>query len=402
MTEKSILTKLRIDEVSAVDDPAQEGAQVVLIKRRVRLDKDAMAKAMFQDALQSYDMPDNLRHVVSSMYEGVDVFRMAVKDAMRYESIPDKEGEINKIITEYRDHAEAILQTAADAVSTTISKRGKTMKDADIKKTIGDIVAKAFSGLKGDGIEDAAAEVAKALSDVLAPVVARADEVAKIADMPEAHRQYLSSVASDSSLTDAQKADLRKAFLSDDLDGDGRDAIAKARADAAESDDESYTDRDGRIYKRKELGASYDGLVQLAKRADESERKLAAEVEKRHNAELIAASKTDLPHLPGDDDTRLALAKSVAGLPDDARDKVTSFLRAANASLSSIGKERGADVPPDGAEAQLEKMRDERMAQNPDETPEQAYAAILKTSKGSELYDLAAQEANNQPARVAH
>lgn len=374
--QKSIITKLLIDEVSAVDEPAQEGARVVLIKRKtpkVKVEHGAMAKAMFHDVMNSFEMPDAVSTALASMWVSHDSLRKAVGDAMRYETITDKEAAVRGIVTEYRTVVEKLLGDITDAVSTTISKRGNSMNTDDIKKVVSDIVQKAFSGLKDDDGDNTEVEkVATDLTDKLAAAIA--EGVAKAtADAPTPPEE----------------------------DDDSDKTLAKRKG--AEDEGDTYTDVSGRVYKRSDLGASYDHVVELAKRADESDKRLAAEVQKRHDAELVEANRAAFPHLPGDYESHLAVAKMLEGLPEKSRDGVHNMLKSASAGLSILGREEGREVLAGSAEAQLQKLAADHQANNADMTIEQAYLHVIsKTAKGAELYEKQRAEEADNPRETAH
>lgn len=194
------------------------------------------------------------------------------------------------------------------------------------------------------------------------------------ADALEAENAYLAGVVALSPVHKAHFDTLdaagQKAFVkSDDTERDALVAAAEiARADA---DPVVYKADDGTEFRK----SDDPRMVQIAKRADESERSLAKERARLVDMDLTKRAE-DFHFLKGDTDTRKALLSAVDGITDETvRAQVVETLKAANQTASplfqTIGSAAGPAVEKSlggnsraDAEAKLEEMVQDRLAKN--------------------------------------
>jgi len=333
--QRHIIKSLDLDEISAVDTPAQEGARAVIIKRAEGKGGDPKKPAM-----------PLARRLVEAIHS--------------------------------------------------------QMRKASMNINIESEITKAAEAAKGeDGNVDIDA-FAKAVVGALSPVVAEADEVKKVAAMPQAHQDYLTQVAKSAQMSAEQKAELRKAFIAADSDT-ARDAVVKEWDSASEV----FKSAGGQVFRRAELGAAFDTVVEQVKKAEDTEKRLA-ELEKRNaDAELIRKSKEEFPNLPGDDSTRLALEKSLSGMDDEEAKKVREMLKSGSNNIGKMFGETGVGGGIDGggggstdADAKLNDLAKAMVQKRAEDgqpiTHAEAYAAVLETPQGEELYEAHRREQLSQ------
>lgn len=131
-------------------------------------------------------------------------------------------------------------------------------------------------------------------------------------------------------------------------------------------------------------------LIEMAKQNDLQAKENANLKKKIEDQDLRKRAESELEFMPGTVETRMAMLKSIDGIEDEKERKLAhESLKAQNESMSVAFKERGSgDAPPaDGsAEDELNKLAKAHQKDNPKLTKEQAYAAVLDTEKGADLY----------------
>jgi hypothetical protein len=414
MAKKHRVANLMLREISSVDRPAQVGAVSVLIKRR----EDPVVeliKASFAEALNGNMLAEKVQDVFYKAFEdwwsGKEAFRKALIDelatggdgsvastdfkawlgtlvdqclgAAKQAGAADA-ADIEKAFTqaaedwlESQEQNMLIIKTKAD-LQTAIEKA----QAAGDKVTVGDISAihKAAATLQAEDVLPATGPLAKAS----APTI-DTDTAKKVERMEK---------------RDALQTDLRKFYdgLTDDT---ARDAFLAKSADdqkteltkAAGDDPVVYTTIGG-IDIRKSAG---DTVLALAKQGDEDKRELAKARAATEDVTLEKRAKDDLGNVGGELLGKKALLKAVDGITDTVtRDAAIAVLKAANESSKGIYVRKGegggaAPVVSDGeremgeAEAKLEEMAKAHATTNK-VTFEKAYAEVIQTAEGSELY----------------
>ncbi|KFH18429.1 hypothetical protein ELZ19_06710 [Brucella abortus] len=341
---------LKINEISAVDVPAQQGAVACIMKRRDgpsdTSQKDELAKAGAMLTTPN-DGHAHLLYTVGHGGHELNSGTTSYVDGHEHPWIRTEDGRI--VIGEARGHSHD-----ADQMSKTAGEPGNvgTKEDTMTDKT-----------QKADGqptVED------------LQKQLARANQVAALNDAEKAHFNTLKGDDADGFL--AKSADERKAAI---------EAVAKA----AEGDDPVvYTTMDG-VALRKSAGEAFISMAKsndaLRKRLDESE-------SAREQAALEKRAEDELAHLPGDVKARAALLKAAEGIEDEAqRTAAVAALKAQNAAMKGAFETRGHAVgkaAPGSPDEELENLVKEHMEKNAGTSYEVAYDAVLKTKRGEELY----------------
>jgi hypothetical protein len=291
------------------------------------------------------------------------------------------------------DIEKAFTQAADDwleSQETTMTIKTKAELTAAIEKaqaagdkvTVGDVQAihKAATELKAEDLLPASGVLAKAAAPALDTATA-----AKVERMEK---------------RDALSADLRKHYdgLADDV---ARDAfLAKSAEDqqtelskSAGDDPVVYTTLDG-IDIRKSADPT---LLALAKSSDNDKRELAKAKASTEDVTLEKRATDELGNIGGEMVGKKALLKALDSIADTTtRDAATAVLKAANAAAKGLGKVAGSsgggavsEAVASGelteSEAKLEEMA-KAHAKEHNVTFESAYATVIQTSEGAELY----------------
>lgn len=342
--KKTVMESLFIDEISGVDQPAQEGAKALLIKRDEEdyWKRDFSAEQRSQLAEEGQALPDGSFPIVNvaDLRNAISAFGRAKNKGLAAKHIKRRAGALGA--TELLPE-EGLL--ALKSVSNgKVQKEQKTMTDKN-EKTV-EAVEKQLQEIQG---ELAVSKAFGALNDA---------EKAHYADLDSKEQT---------------------AFLK--MDADGRKAVLSK---IQEADPVVYTDSEGNDYRKSDDPRT----VSSAKRADKAEKIAKEERDKREDQELEKRAGAELDNLPGDLDVKKALLKAVNGIKDEKiREGVDALIKAGNSGLKDAFKRRGAQGEGEdlGLNDEYEKLAQEYAKEN-EVSIEIARADVLTaTQKGREL-----------------
>jgi hypothetical protein len=364
---RRIMRALKINEISAVDRPAQEGARALIMKRHEGPDDGSQTEKRggdFVDVLTGET--DGHQHGLRlSMDErGVSVY-VAYATSGRpeehgHDHVVARDADGNWVVSANAGHTHEIDQDAmARAVSAFLAKGEAAGPDGTTE-----------TGKAGVVGEEGATTMTDKTQAELEQLQKRAERAEAILSMPEGIRKHFDGLAA---------AD-QDAFLA--LTADKR---AESVAKAAEANAVVYTAVDGTEYRK----SDDPRLVALAKQNDELVKGAAKSAADRADAEVTELAKS-LQHLPGDLDTRKALVKSVMAIVDeDTRKSALEALKAQDAALGVAFKNAGTSSAPVVADGSAEQELDTLAKAHAAEkglTYAKAYSEVLKTEKGAALY----------------
>lgn len=360
-----VMVKAILDEISAVDVPAAEGARAVLAKRAPMAKRVAMTDvaAGHVHTLRLGSTDDGFAAAGSTSYERT----AGSESGHSHQWIRSADGAI--LIGEAEGHTHAI---------------------AAVTKNTPDPAPAGSEGTNGAG--DSTPSENQMTPEQLAAQAAEAlAKMQKRAERAEAV----------SLLTDAEKA----IFASRDSAGqdlflkmapaDRANEVAAVAKAAADKDPVVFTDLDGVDYR-----ASDDKrLVAMAKGRD-LDRKAAAQAAETARVERIQRLAKGLEHLPGTDEDHQLLVEAVETLPLAKRAPALAALTALDASMakafSTIGT-RGEQKPaPTSFDGKLDAMAKSLREKNPALTQAQAEVKALESEEGREIYSQYLAEAHSR------
>lgn len=336
---KRRLHKVRIDEVSSVDRPAQEGALDVLFKR-APLDKrefssderERLADSGVAMPDGSYPIPDR-----AALGDAIQAFGRAKNKA---------------------------------AVAAHIKKRARALGATDLLPEDGQLsLSKSLEDETMTDEEKAALQKAEQERDELRKRAERAEKALALPTEQRAHFDTLDAEAQDAFLA---KSD------------DERAGLLKAKAD---EDPVVYTTASG-VPIRKSAG---DAVVELAKQADEDRKARIRSDAQLENERLAKRADDELGHYPGESAVKVAVLRAIDGIEDENLRKSARELVAAgeNALATAFEKRGTTDAPTGSPEAELESLTKRYMADNPDVSYIDAYDIVAKANP--DVYEKALQ-----------
>lgn len=319
---KNVLKELRLNEISAVDFPAQEGARMTIMKRGR---PEAVVKGMYAVAETATDTVDT-----QSFAE-----LLASNEAQR--AAWEANEQLWPLFSALQD---AISNVARD---TTLDAAAKTER---ARQNVQD-----FMNAVADKIPDVEQELEKAVLHFVAAdkggdharhkEKAMADEAKKIAD--------LEKTVADLTKANADLVTKHSAEVA---------AITKAKDDAAK--DEII--KVGEVEVRKSAVGDATFAVIKAQQAE-----IAKEREARELVEFTKRAETEFPSLPGEPVAKAKVLKAVATLDKADGDALTVMLKSGEEAMKARMRETGhggGGVILDSAEARMNKMASELSAKD--------------------------------------
>ena len=422
---RRIMRSLKINEISAVDYPAQTGAKALIMKRDVEKvlpkprtgEKEDVFVARFMsngDAKEEFtDNKQRLGVAFSRFREsrkaaadeafkrGRAVLTSSESDHTHLIMLEDFEGmPISSGMTTFvNDHTHpwimeddgTIVIGEADGHTHSPERMSKGSCDevevADLLKDLATKAAEHF-GKDRDPKEQDMPEDAKKAAEDLKAAQDKIAELEKKGREEEAKKFQLETDLALSQMNSEERdyykgldAEAKKDFIA--LSQVERSKKVKVElAKQAEVNPVVYTAEDGTEYRKNDDPR----LVTLAKQADDDRKALVAEQNKGREADLRKRAETELAHLPGSIETRVELLKAAEAIEDEtARGEAVAALKAHNAKMAPAFKTVGTTSQPNleagndkqAAEKELEKLAKARAS----EKDEDYYTAYTKVGE---------------------
>jgi len=373
---------LKIQEISAVDRPAQPGAIATIMKR------DEGEKSFDKQSALTTDHHGH-SHLIR-LNDGVDGLEMVSGETSwnSDHTHPWVRGNGGEIIIGVATGSDGIAHTHDIGA---LSKAKDEDDDAEVDGDELEPGKKAKS--KSKQVKEKNSMTDKTSKSELEVAVARAEKA-------EADMEFLLLLNALSSTHkahyDAMDAELeddsRKEFVA--KSEDEREAIVKKAADDAEAERVAKAAGQQEVYKAAD-GSVFTALddprmVAMAKRNDDLEAKLAKADKVVEDAEYSKRAE-ELAHIPGSEEVRIAMLKSIDKIEDEAiREEALKSLKAKDAGLADAYKMAGVQAAsnPTGDKSAVDKL--DEMAKKHAEDHKvgfaKAYDAIIQTAEGRALY----------------
>ena len=327
---KRIMRTFKMDEISAVDFPAQVGARATILKRDF-----------------SQDQRDHLASTGAALPDG----------SFPIQNGGDLENAIHAV-GRAKDSARAKAHIIARAKSLGLTSK---LPDDWVTKQreVEDMTADEVTKLLEDAVAKAVAPVASELALLKAKKKPVDDSADDGMDEPDAD--------------DAQKAAWRKHTAK---------AVAKAVAERNE-----YFAKQAEVAKADETFESEGIVIRKSEIGEGAFKLMKAQAEKLEIASFEKRAQSEIAHLPGDLGMKAKALRAISKMDEEIRTAVEAMLKGGSAALRDMSKAKGAHiVEATSAEGQLNAVVDAyAKAQNVGKAD--AYDAVLKTTEGAALYN---------------
>jgi hypothetical protein len=300
------MTKFRLDEISAVDFPAQIHARAVLMKRAI---KKSMALTTAEDGHT---------HLIDTVdYDGREV-RAGMSSWVNDHSHPwimELNGSIT--IGEAEGHTHSI-ETIVKGKSPAQTGEGETASTED--KSMPENKTEAQIAAERDAVK---ADLEKAQGDLAKATAALETATADLKFLKAKDAMSDKERAAMANMDDEEAGNF--VFMSTDARAEKMATIAKA---AEDKDPVVYTSDTGSVFRK----SDDPRLVTMAKERD-ADRKEAETLRKQAaDAAFTKRAETELQYLPGTVAVRSAILKAVSGIEDETlRTEAEKVLKAHNA-----------------------------------------------------------------------
>ena len=378
MPRKRIMREFRIDEISGVDNPAQEGARVAIMKRAepkgdipphgsysLTLDTselENMVKSEMQKGMG--DLADLLTSEEEGHQHGIGVSRCDGEIAyyVSYASGPDDEA----------GHSHPLARSDSGYVLGIVAGHTHAIDQESMSRAVLALMTKANVGKGEETMTDKTEKATDTQPTVeeLQARLARTQAVVALNTKERTHFDALPEEAQTAFL--AKSADDRKAEI---------EAVAKAEQDA----DPVVYKTDAGVELRKSAG---EALIEMAKANDRILCENAGLRKEREQDALVKRAEAELQHLPGDVKTRAAVLKAIDGIEDAAqREAAHNALKAQDGALAKAFETRGhgGQPEPGSPDDQLDKLA-KAHAEKEGVSYQAAYADVLTSTEGRALY----------------
>lgn len=339
--KRKVMREFVIDEISAVDKPAQEGAKALLMKSADGDDLEKRALLLSET--------DGHTHLLDDT--GMD-------NHTSYEKAPDDEyGHSHPWV---RDDSGNIVIGTVDGHTHTIASTSKAANPGSQQPNA--------TEQHMNETEKAALKAAEDRAKSLEGELAKAKAIGSLTDAEKAHFAKLAPKEQDE-------------FLAKSAEQRGQDLQKSADGNAV-----IYTSADGLEFRK----SDDPRLIEMAKRAD-ADRKLAREAQQAVVDQTFGKrAETELSHLPGEQPVKVALLKALETISDEATRKgALELLKANNTAMQAAFAKAGTTAAPAaGATAndQLEVLAKKYSIDNKVDILK-ARVAVLDTPEGAALYE---------------
>ena len=372
MPRKRIMREFRINEISSVDNPAQEGARVAILKRAEPRENNlpdgtyplALNAAVLENVVKSGiqkgmgDLADLLTSEEEGHQHGIGVgaYEGSMEIRVMYSQGPEAEAS--------HDHP-VVRSPEGQYTLGMVAGHTHTVDQEGMSRAVLALVTKTQGGEPMTTQADTQPTV-----EELQAQLGRAQAVVALTGEERAH-------------FDALPEEARTAFLAKSAD-DRMSEIGAVTKAAQDANPVVFTAADGTEFRKSDDPRA----IAMAKRLDATEKENAALKARDEQTTLENRAEDELPHLPGDLKTRAAMLKAIDGIEDEAqREAALGALKAQNEAMSKAFQTygHGGQPEPGSPDDQMDKLA-KVYAEKQGVTHEAAYAEVLKSAEGKALY----------------
>jgi hypothetical protein len=344
MAKRRVMQAFKLNEISAVDHPAQEHALAAIIKRAGDdvTKRDLIAQEIvkryidpadgaisFADVLANSEEQARYNNAVGCWYEPAARTAINAMDT----SIASILGDANLSVAAKQIQLRTTVEGFLNQINTKWPEIEAALSKAFEKSSEGDIMDKEELAKLQKSVKDLTEKVGTLTTDLASVTKERdalkADKDALAADaemlkarakMKDDEKEYMDNLADD---------EKKKAFVA--MKSEERAAeIAKAR-----SGDETVT-IEGRTIRKSVVGADqFEIFKATAARIEKQDKEIASERDLRKNAEFTKVAEDKLGDLPGEITAKVAVLKALEPIPAEVRKTLDAMLDAGAKAIKS-------------------------------------------------------------------
>ena len=357
--DKKLLKDLSIQEVSMVTSPANPDAHVMLFKT---VEESDVAKGKFNDVLDAVELEDQIREMMRPMWDYSEALQTSFRSVLIDEKIKDKIAALKGCVAEFADRlkkeiSQIELSTNKSAEENHGGKLNKEEVAMSEEKTYDQTtVNKMVSEAVEKALEESGVEELKILSK-----------------MTDVEREYLEGL----------EGDTRADFLK--MSSEDRAAFIRK----VQESDEILETPDG-VIRKSEVGAAVFGVMKSTQeRLEAAEKKSFAMEQAASLQENIQKAEEAWPHLGGSAEVKGSVMREIQKMPESERDALLQMLKQSEDTVIPLFASQGTSaVPAPGSDNPVVKLEElaKSFAKDNNVSYPEAYAKVMETSEGKELY----------------
>lgn len=375
---RRVMREFKIDEISAVDSPAQKGARATILKRgSAQTVCKGVGMVMVEDEDGHQHLLDVTRRVGETSFNSGE----SNQDyhVHPYTIAEDGTVTIGTALGHTHDVDQAVVDEALRRAAMDAAERGDEIHYRDpeagpTKRGEPDMT------VTQEQLDEAVAKAEQAVAD-LEKAQAENERLGKIAALSGTHKAHF----------DTLEGEAADEFLNKD-EGARDEAIEAVEKAATDADPVVYKADDGTEYRK----SDDPRMIKMAQDRDADRRELAIEKAARENDRVEKRATAIFKHATGETAVHVAMVKALEGIADEtiregAFGVIEAYDKANSGAFETYGHVGEDAVPADGgvaksdAEAQLDKLA-KAHAEKHGVDYATAYTKVLETSEGHELY----------------
>ncbi len=397
--KKTIMKEFSIHEISVVDHPAQAGASMVIMKRR---EPGTFAKAI---ALVRAEDPEWVERVIKDAHSFDDILAQQQAQALAGEAMSelfDKMAVLhqsfNSILEDDTLTAAAMAKAIKTSVTEFLKAIGPEMTEA-VGKTAKQTTDPALSGVFHAGTPGsnkakkgndpmADKDMTKELGDLKAQVEALTKTAKDTETVLAVEKKRAEAAESLIGLSDAEKVFHAKLDDADKESFVGKSAAERTLQIKRASEGDEVLEVHGQRIVKSEVGAAVFGVLK-AQSAEmrETTKRLDEERDANQLLGLTKRAETEFDMLPGEPVAKAKALLAINKVEGDELATIETMLKAGNAAMAALAKQKGSDVLVDGSPEDKLEILAKSHAKAHDVDFHVAYAKVLESPEGIEIYN---------------
>ena len=378
------LKNIHLSEVSLVDNPANKGATVSLFKREPvdKAQRDGLVKVCknlfdnpqtdFREAVREEMRDNRIFEVMDRIDPELDGLRESVVASAANLEGEERDQKIRDNVEQFLASVQGKLNASnggGDSADVTITA-SDNIEARDTRGLVKRLAAH-FGLLKADDPAGSPGDTQPSTKEATMPDTTekgQGDLETQVSQLTEERDSLITERDALTKQAEAHGLTVTKA-------DDGSVTLAKA-------DDETVTDPDGNTVRKSEVGeAQFNTIKSMANRLSSVEKE-------RQREQFAKRAEDELPNLGGDPMGKGDILAAVEACDEATRDAIKGHLDTLNKLMGEQFREQGRISGDSKTEAlgKLDSLADERVEKT-GESKEVAYAAVLKTDQGAELYN---------------
>jgi len=355
---RRIMREFTINEISAVDNPAQAGAKALIMKRHtdvvaaiIKRYIDPVEGAVSFDTLIAEQVKEDRYHIImqeigSSIYTLESALRSIAGDAnmdseAKQAMMRSSVEAFLAVIRERWPDVEEALQESLEGETT--KQKGNSSMDAetkkmvdDLNKQVTDLTAQLEAATAAGDDAKKAAELQGQLDELTTKSDALAAQLEEAATKAAEQAAVLEEATEKAKMSDDEKAHFASLSKEDKGKFLAMSSDDRKKAMKKSADDDETIEVDGVVVSKAAVGDSQFAIIKSQQaRIEQANADIRKERDARELAQYTKRADDELGDLPGETAAKAAVLKAVDGLSDEVQATITAMFKAGSGAIKS-------------------------------------------------------------------